>query len=448
VQGSDGARAYVTGYTLSQIAPVSTEVPVGSKPMLPATVTQVFSDGTTRDVPITWDAVDTSHWGRFAVHGSVAGAVATVTVTNVTTPNVNLARSGGSADAGFSGANATIPSAMLDGTTTTGGWSSAYNKAATALLPAVSRAHASEWISIGWPSAQTVSSLRPYFTTSTTRAFPSAFDVRYWDGGDWRPVSNLVVTQAAASNQPSTLAFDPVNTTKLKVEMTTPAAVAGTANGFFQITELEAVGQRMDPALVDLKVAGRSVPGFDPAVTQYGPIAVQYNATPQIVGTPADGETVSVALPASLPGTANVTVTSADGSASRVYNVDLIPADIHDGTVGGTVPATLSLTLGAPASFGAFTAGVAHTYEASTTANVTSTAGDATLSVSDPGHLTNGAFSLPQPLQVLGVPRTWSAPVSNDAFVIGFKQDIGANDALRTGVYSKTLTFTLSTTTP
>ena len=31
---------------------------------------------------------------------------------------------------------------------------------------------------------------------------------------------------------------------------------------------------------------------------------------------------------------------------------------------------------------------------------------------------------------------------------IGFKQPIGANDALRTGAYSKTLTFTLSTTMP
>jgi beta-glucosidase len=116
--------------------------------------------------------------------------------------------------------------------------------------------------------------------------------------------------------------------------------------------------------------------------------------------------------------------------------------------VGGTVPATLSLTLGPPASFGAFTAGVDHTYSAATTANVISTAGDARLDVSDPGHLTNGAFSLPDPLQVLGVPRTWSAPVSNDAFSIGFSQHIGANDALRTGTYAKTLTFTLSTTTP
>jgi hypothetical protein len=117
------------------------------------------------------------------------------------------------------------------------------------------------------------------------------------------------------------------------------------------------------------------------------------------------------------------------------------------GGVGGTVPATLSLQVGS-ASFGAFTPGVARTYEASTTANVTSTAANAQLSVSDAGHLTNGGFSLPQPLQVLGVPRTWSEPVSNDAFTIGFRQDIGANDPLRTGTYTRTLTFTLSTTEP
>ena len=41
-----------------------------------------------------------------------------------------------------------------------------------------------------------------------------------------------------------------------------------------------------------------------------------------------------------------------------------------DGGVGGSVPATLALTLGAPASFGAFTPGVDHDYTASTTANV------------------------------------------------------------------------------
>jgi hypothetical protein len=79
---------------------------------------------------------------------------------------------------------------------------------------------------------------------------------------------------------------------------------------------------------------------------------------------------------------------------------------------------------------------------------VISTAGDATLSVSPPGHLVNGGFSLSQPLQVSGVPKTWSAPTSNEAVAIGFTQTIGANDALRTGTYSTTLTFTLSTTNP
>ena len=43
---------------------------------------------------------------------------------------------------------------------------------------------------------------------------------------------------------------------------------------------------------------------------------------------------------------------------------------------------------------------------------------------------------------------SWTAPVSNDPVTIAFKQHINANDPLRTGTYAKTLTFTLSTTTP
>jgi hypothetical protein len=82
------------------------------------------------------------------------------------------------------------------------------------------------------------------------------------------------------------------------------------------------------------------------------------------------------------------------------------------------------------------------------------------------GHLVNGSFVLPQPVAVKassaagaggdfapvsGVQSTlltYPGPVSNDPVTIGFRQQIAANDALRTGTYSKTLTFTLSTTTP
>ena len=77
-----------------------------------------------------------------------------------------------------------------------------------------------------------------------------------------------------------------------------------------------------------------------------------------------------------------------------------------------------------------------------------STAGDASLRVSEPGHLSNGAFSLAEPLRVSLSRSSWTAPVSNDTVDIAFKQLVKANDPLRTGAYARTLTFTLSTTTP
>ncbi|WP_028064282.1 Ig-like domain-containing protein [Solirubrobacter soli] len=166
-------------------------------------------------------------------------------------------------------------------------------------------------------------------------------------------------------------------------------------------------------------------------------------------------------------------ITDSSGQTSVVSTEVKVPAITTDapGTVTGAVPATLALTVGAPASFGAFTPGIAKTYTATTTANVVSTAGDAVLSVVDPsatapGHLVNGAFVLPSALQararnaantgtafntVSGSPLNllaWSAPISNDAVTLEFAQPVAANDALRTGTYAKTLTFTLSTTTP
>ena len=138
------------------------------------------------------------------------------------------------------------------------------------------------------------------------------------------------------------------------------------------------------------------------------------------------------------------------------------------GDVSGTVPGTLSLSLGAPsASLGVFQPGLARDYTATLAANVISTAGDAVLSVHDPsaaatGHLVNGSFVLPQALQAsAGTPfapvtgaagpltlKSYPGPVSNDGVTISFKQPIGATDPLRTGRYGKTLVFTLSTNTP
>jgi aminopeptidase N len=121
---------------------------------------------------------------------------------------------------------------------------------------------------------------------------------------------------------------------------------------------------------------------------------------------------------------------------------------VRGGSAGGTVPATLALTMGPSATFGAFTPGIEKIYTASTTATVTSTAGDAALSFSDPGHMTNGTFALPEPLQVSLGKSAWTGPTSNEAVAVDFSQRIKPTDALRTGGYAKTLTFTLSTTNP
>ncbi len=70
----------------------------------------------------------------------------------------------------------------------------------------------------------------------------------------------------------------------------------------------------------------------------------------------------------------------------------------------------------------------------------------------------NGSFALAQPLQVDGKAvggsskptplHAWIGPVSNGAKALAFSQTVGADEGLRTGSYGKTLTFTLSTTSP
>jgi hypothetical protein len=173
------------------------------------------------------------------------------------------------------------------------------------------------------------------------------------------------------------------------------------------------------------------------------PSHILVNAWSSVLGDETDGDGVRN-LSDNCPGTPNADQTDSDRNGIG----DACGPTLAAGSAGGTVPATLALTLGPAATFGAFTPGVTRTYDASTTATVITTAGDAALSVSDPGRLANGSFSLPEPLQISFSKATWTGPASNDVVTIAFKQAIKATDALRTGIYSKTLTFTLSTTTP
>jgi plastocyanin len=148
----------------------------------------------------------------------------------------------------------------------------------------------------------------------------------------------------------------------------------------------------------------------------------------------------------------------------------VVSAADSSGSTGGDVPATLALGIGSATNLGNFLLGVAKDYTADLPATVTSTGADATLTAHDPstnapGYLLNGTYVMAQPLQVkasnAAIPATsfapltspatlltWSGPVSNDAVTVSFKQSIGLTDPLRSGAYTKTITFTLSTTSP
>jgi hypothetical protein len=114
----------------------------------------------------------------------------------------------------------------------------------------------------------------------------------------------------------------------------------------------------------------------------------------------------------------------------------------------------LSLTLSAPAvDLGTFIPGLARDYGGTLTATTTGPA--ATLRVADPsraarGHLVSDTAALAEPLQVRATSGAF-APLDSTVTIpttIEFKQSIGATETLRPGTYGKTLTFTLSTTTP
>ncbi len=142
---------------------------------------------------------------------------------------------GATADASYSGSPATVPAAMLDGDPGTG-WSNYYDKAKTANLLAVSVSNPADWVSVTWPSAQAFDSVQASFTISATLAQPASVTVSYWDWSGFVPAANQKVSRATASDQPTTITFDPVRRSRVRLDMT--SAAPGTGAGFLQIVEL------------------------------------------------------------------------------------------------------------------------------------------------------------------------------------------------------------------
>jgi len=140
------------------------------------------------------------------------------------------------ADAGYSGRSDTLPAAMLDGDATTG-WSNAFSKSATALLPAFSGAREKDWVSVDFGRSRSFGRAEISFTVDATHSLPASVEVAVWDGHEYVPATGVVVDWATASDAPTVVTFDAVSGSKLRLTLT--SSHPGQAVGAVRISKLE-----------------------------------------------------------------------------------------------------------------------------------------------------------------------------------------------------------------
>ena len=263
-----GARAVLTVYDVARVQAPSTTVSVATPPTPPATVNVTYTDGVTQQLAVRWKHIKPRRYtgpGRFTVRGWIPAIGRRVRMRVIVTRHFNtgqdLALASGpehpTADASFSGGvfsdggsdggtSTTVPSAMLDGNTTAGGWSNRYTKAATQTLPAVTASHPEDWVSVSWPQAQRFGQLDVYYTLDSHNQLPASVTVTYWNGLAWVPVTGQQVSYASASDQPTTISFDPVGTTAVRLDMTSRSPHDPTT-GNLTIAEIRIPGDEIVP---------------------------------------------------------------------------------------------------------------------------------------------------------------------------------------------------------
>ncbi|MFJ4523376.1 glycoside hydrolase family 2 TIM barrel-domain containing protein [Streptomyces sp. NPDC088810] len=140
------------------------------------------------------------------------------------------------ADASYSGRPDTLPAAMLDGDPATG-WSNAFVKSATALLPAFSGARAEDWVSVDFGRTRTFDRVAASFTVDAGHTLPARAEVAVWDGHAYAPVTGAKVEWATASDSPTLITFDAVRGSRLRLTLT--SAYPGEPKGAVRISRLD-----------------------------------------------------------------------------------------------------------------------------------------------------------------------------------------------------------------
>ncbi|WP_435838386.1 hypothetical protein [Streptomyces antimycoticus] len=126
---------------------------------------------------------------------------------------------------------------MLDGDPATGR-SNAFHKPATALLPAFDGARKADWVSLAWSGRRRLRRVEVSFTVDATHTLPASIEVSAWNGHAYVPVHGASVEWATASGTPTVITFDPVRTSRLRLDLT--SGHPGAADGAQRIVAFEA----------------------------------------------------------------------------------------------------------------------------------------------------------------------------------------------------------------
>nr|WP_236023734.1 Ig-like domain-containing protein [Bifidobacterium miconis] len=264
------------------VEPVAVRTVVGVAPTLPATAAVRFGDGSCRDVPVTWDAIDDDAYGKpdtFRVRGVIDcgddvsretfADVVVVTVDAVVPVALTVAGDDGIADRPVE-----LPDEVA-AITSDGGF---------VRLPVT-------WE--GWPDGVGAA------------------------GSDVVAVSGTVAVPGGASGPSQSL--------------TAHASVRILADGERPVNE---------PALTALRINGKSVADFNPERTEYT-LTQRYDQPKPIIEAEAEGNNLVYILPPSNwpNGAYRVHVTGEDGKRGRVYTIglDIAPAPVANVSINATV---------------------------------------------------------------------------------------------------------------
>ncbi|WP_405915316.1 glycoside hydrolase family 2 TIM barrel-domain containing protein [Streptomyces sp. NBC_00728] len=173
--------------------------------------------------------------GSTTVRATPAGSRATTPVTSFP-PEHPAATDYPRADASYSGRPDSLPAAMLDGDAATG-WSNAFYKSATALLPAFGGARPEDWVSVAWARPRRVDRVEVSFTVDATHTRPASVEVSVWDGERYAPVRGAVVDWATTSDAPTVITFEAVRGSRLRLVLA--SGHPGAADGGLRISRLE-----------------------------------------------------------------------------------------------------------------------------------------------------------------------------------------------------------------